>query len=171
MIAYCKEKPRCGKGVFIAEGAFVIGRVVIGPDSSVFYNTVIRGDVNTITIGSETNIQDNSTLHVSGNFPLIIGDGVTVGHNAVVHGCTVSDNVLVGIGAVVLDGVKIGENSIVAAGSLVPPGKEYPPGSMIMGSPAKRVRSLSEEEIENIRKTARVYLDTKEKHLTELETM
>lgn len=159
------NEPQLGEGVFIAPGAFVFGKVKIGKDSSVFYNTVVRGDVNSITIGTETNIQDNSTLHVSGTCSLQVGNGVTVGHNAIVHACIVEDNVLIGIGAIVLDGALIARDSIVAAGSLVPPGKTYPPGSMIMGSPAKVTRKLTTEEKENIKKTAQGYINLKNKYL------
>ena len=168
MMRYQGKIPRLGEGVFVAPGARVIGAVRIGRDSSVFYNSVVRGDVNEITIGSRTNIQDNCTLHVTGNHRLTIGDGVTVGHNVVLHGCTVGDNVLVGMGAVVLDGVVIEDDSIVAAGSLVPPGKHYPAGSLIMGSPATAVRPVREEEKEQNRAAAAGYLRTKENHLAEL---
>ena len=159
------KEPSLGEGVFIAPGALVSGAVKIGKDSSVFCNTVIRGDVNSIAIGSETNIQDNCTLHVSGAYNLEVGNGVTVGHNAVVHGCRVGDNVMIGIGAIVLDGAVIGEDSIVAAGSLVPPGKAYPPGSMIMGSPAKVTRELTSDDIASITRTAKGYIKLKNKYL------
>ncbi len=166
MLSYKGIVPECGEGVFIAEGAFVIGKVKIGSNSSVFYNSVVRGDVNQISIGEDTNIQDNCTLHVSSRYSLAVGDGVTVGHNVVLHGCTIGSNVLVGIGAIVLDGAEIGDNSVVAAGSLVAPGKKYPPNSLIMGSPAKVVRSLEKEDIEKNRMLAAIYLDTKEQHKT-----
>lgn len=159
------KEPSLGEGVFIAHGAVVSGEVKMGRDSSVFYYTVIRGDVNSITIGSETNIQDNCTLHVSSACSLEVGNGVTVGHNAVVHGCRVEDNVMIGIGAIVLDGAVIRRDSIVAAGSLVPPGKEYPPGSMIMGSPAKVTRVLTSEDKEFIARTAKGYIKLKNKYL------
>ena len=165
-----KKKSRFWEqGVFIARGAFVFGQVQIGTDSSVFYNSVVRGDVNSITIGADTNIQDNCTLHVSDTDCLVVGNGVTVGHNAVVHACHVEDNVLIGIGAIVLDGAIIAKDSIVAAGSLVPPGKTYPPGSMIMGSPAKVTRKLTTEEKENIKKTAQGYITLKNKYLIDLK--
>ena len=170
MMGYQGKIPSLGEGVFIAPGARVIGAVRLGRDSSVFYNSVIRGDVNEITVGSRTNIQDNCTLHVTSTHRLSVGDGVTVGHNVVLHGCTVGDNVLVGMGAVVLDGVVIEEDSIVAAGSLVPPGKHYPAGSMIMGSPATAVRPVRDGEKEQIRAAAASYLTTKENHLAELSS-
>ena len=166
MTIFTDKEPSFGAGVFIAPGAVVSGEVKIGRDTSVFYNTVIRGDVNSISIGSETNIQDNCTLHVSDAYSLEVGSGVSVGHNAVVHGCRVEDNVLIGIGAVVLDGAVIGSDSIVAAGSLVPPGKVYPSGSMIMGSPAKVIRELTPANRARIKKTAEGYIKLKDKYLT-----
>lgn len=169
MMRYQDQVPDLGEGVFIAPGAWVIGAVRIGRESSVFYNSVIRGDVNTISIGSRTNIQDNCTLHVTGRHSLTIGDGVTVGHNAVLHGCRVGDNVLIGMGAVILDGACIGADSIVAASSLVPPGKHYPAGFLIMGSPATPVRAVSGAEIEQNRSAANHYLTVKNNHLAELQ--
>ena len=165
MQSYSGIKPHLEKGVFIAEGAHVIGNVKMGRNSSVFFNSVVRGDVNSIVIGEDTNIQDNCTIHVTEEFSVTIGDGVTVGHNAVVHGCTVGNDVLIGIGAIVLDGAVIGSGSIVAAGSLVPPGKEFPAGVMIMGSPAKVVRELRDSEKGIPRKPAENYLKLKERYL------
>ena len=169
MMSYLGKKPQLGERVFVAPGSFVIGNVTIGTDSSIFYGTVVRGDTDTITIGEGTNIQDNCTLHINSGDPLRIGSGVTVGHNAIVHACTIGDNVLIGIGAIVLDGAVIEDDSIVAAGSLVPPGKTYPAGSMIMGSPARVVRELSDQEKANIRKTAQGYVRTKDTHRAENE--
>jgi carbonic anhydrase/acetyltransferase-like protein (isoleucine patch superfamily) len=165
MISFDGQEPQVGERVFIAPGAIVLGEVVIGRDSSIFYNSVVRGDVNSIVIGSNTNIQDNCTLHVSTACSLEVGSGVTVGHNAIVHGCKVGDNSMIAIGAIVLDGAVIGEDSIVAAGSLVSPGKVYPPGSMIMGSPAKVVRKLTPGNMARIRKTAEGYIKLKNKYL------
>ena len=165
MMSFEGKEPLIGKGVFIAPGAFVLGKVQLGEDSSVFYNSVVRGDVNSIIIGSETNIQDNCMLHVSRVHTLEVGNGVTIGHNAVVHGCRVEDNVMIGIGAIVLDGAVIGKDSIVAAGSVVPPGKVYPPGSMIMGSPAKVTRDLTPEDKAYIKRTGEGYIELKNKYL------
>lgn len=169
MIPYKDSIPALGEGVFIAPGAYVIGALKVGQDSSIFYNSVARADVNTIVIGEKTNIQDNCTLHVTTENGLQVGSGVTLGHNGILHGCTVEDNVLVGMGAIVLDGAIIGRDSIVAAGSLVPPGKKYPAGSMIMGSPAVVVRSLTEKEIAGIGLTSRHYIGVKNNHLIELQ--
>ncbi|MEE4165317.1 MAG: gamma carbonic anhydrase family protein [Desulfocapsaceae bacterium] len=167
MLSYLGKNPQLGERVFVAPGSFVIGDVSVGSDSSVFYNSVVRGDINSITIGSGTNIQDNCTLHVTDEASLRIGNGVTVGHNAVVHACTVGDNVLIGIGAVVLDGAVIADNCIVAAGSTVTHRKRFPAGSMIMGSPARVVRPLTEKEIAGVKATAARYVTTKNNHMLE----
>lgn len=159
--SYQNNHPKLHETVYVAPGAWVIGRVVMGEDSSVFFNTVIRGDTDNITIGERTNIQDNSTLHVNEGDPLAIGSDVTVGHNAIVHACTVKDRVLVGMGAIILDRAVIDSDCYVAAGSLVAPGKTFPSGSMIMGSPAKVVRQLSQEEIDDIIRVAAHYVDSK----------
>jgi carbonic anhydrase/acetyltransferase-like protein (isoleucine patch superfamily) len=139
--------PRLHPSVFVAEGAHIIGDVEIGEDSSVWYNTVLRGDVNPIRIGRRSNIQDLTMLHVhKGRHPCAVGDDVTVGHHVVLHGCTVGNRVLVGIGAVLLDGVIVEEDSFIAAGSLLTPGTRVPAGSMVMGAPAKVKRALTADE-------------------------
>lgn len=144
--------------VYTAPGAHIVGNVTIGAGSSVWYNTVIRADEAPIIIGNNTNIQDLVTVHVGTDIPTVIGDGVTVGHNAIVHGCTVEDNVIVGMGAILLNGSHIRRNSIVGAGALVTQGKDFPERSLILGSPAKVVRALTPEEIEGIRRNAEVYV-------------
>jgi carbonic anhydrase/acetyltransferase-like protein (isoleucine patch superfamily) len=152
--------PELGEDVLIAPGAWVIGDVKIGDRSSVWFNTIVRGDVHYIRIGSETNIQDNSTLHVTeGRFPLEMGDRITVGHRAVVHGCIVEDDCLIGMGAVIMDGARVGKGSLVAGGAVVPPGLVIPPGSMVMGVPAKVVRPLEEADQKLIRESAKHYVD------------
>ena len=139
--------PRLHPTVFIADGAQVIGNVEIGEESSVWYNTVLRGDVNTITIGRRTNIQDLTMVHVErGTHPTRIGDDVTVGHHVVLHGCTLGNRVLVGIGAIVLNGVIIEDDAFIAAGTLLTPGIHVPSGSMVMGTPGKVKRPLTEAE-------------------------
>jgi carbonic anhydrase/acetyltransferase-like protein (isoleucine patch superfamily) len=139
--------PRLHPSVFVAEGAQIMGDVEIGEDSSVWYNTVIRGDVNSIRIGSRTNIQDLTMIHVEkGTHPTRLGDDVTVGHHVVVHGCTIGNRVLVGIGAIVLNGVVIEDDVFIAAGTLLTPGTHVPSGSMVMGSPGKVKRPLTEVE-------------------------
>ncbi|MFZ5590547.1 MAG: gamma carbonic anhydrase family protein [Bacillota bacterium] len=138
--------PQVEPPVYIAAGARVIGRVIVGQGVSIWYNSVVRADVDTITIGSKTNIQDNCTLHEDPGFPLVIGEKVSVGHGAILHGCTIHDLALIGMGAVVLNGAVVGRGAVLAAGSVLPPGKEVPAGHMAMGSPAKVVRALSAEE-------------------------
>jgi len=139
--------PRLHPSVFVADGARVIGDVEIGEESSVWYNTVLRGDVNSIRIGRRTNIQDLSMVHVEkGTHPTRIGDEVTVGHHVVIHGCTIGSRVLVGIGSVVLNGVVIEDDSFIAAGTLLTPGTHVPSGSMVMGSPGRVKRTLTDAE-------------------------
>lgn len=140
--------PEYDESVYFAPGSQIIGRVIIGSESSVWHNCVLRGDVNDIKIGCKTNIQDLSILHVTEENPLYIGHNVTVGHSVTLHGCTIDDYALIGMGATVLDKAHIGKYSIVAAGSVVPPGKVYPERSMIMGTPAKVVRELKQDEID-----------------------
>ncbi len=140
-------KPDIHKSVFIAPSADVIGNVVVGRDSSIWFNVTVRGDVHYIKIGEETNIQDNSMLHVTnGVYPLVIEDRVTIAHSVTLHGCTVNNACLIGMGAVILDGCEIGEYSIVAAGSLVRENRKFPPGVLIAGTPAQVIRDLSDEE-------------------------
>lgn len=157
IFSYGDKIPQLHETVFVAPGARIIGRVTIGANSSVWYNVVIRGDVDDVEIGCGTNIQDGAVLHEDGGYPLVVGDNVTVGHNAILHGCQVGNGAVIGMGAVVLSGAKIGECSVVGAGSLVPGGKEIPPRTLAMGSPAKVVRQLTEEDIENFSKMAQHY--------------
>ncbi|MBE2899850.1 gamma carbonic anhydrase family protein [Methanothermobacter thermautotrophicus] len=141
----------------VLEGARIVGDVRIGDCSSVWYNAVLRGDLEPIEIGCCSNIQDNCVVHTSHGYPVRVGDHVSVGHAAVLHGCMVEDNVLIGMNSTILNGAVIGENSIVGAGSVVTSGKKFPPGSLIIGTPARAVRELSDEEIESIRDNARRY--------------
>lgn len=159
------SKVKKGKRVFIAENATVIGDVKMGDESSAWYGSVIRGDSDIINIGHRSNIQDNAVVHVDPGFPVTIGNSVTVGHNAIVHGAYVNDFVIVGMGAIILNEARIGKYSIVGAGSLVTGGKEFPEYSLILGSPAKRVRSLTEEEVESIKKNAAVYVEKASKYM------
>ena len=135
------------------------GQVRLEQGANIWYNTVVRGDVELITVGKNTNIQDLSVIHTSHGHPTQIGSGVTVGHRAICHGCTIDDNVLIGMGAIILDGAHIESDVIIGAGSLVPPNKRIPSGSLVMGSPAKVVRTLSEEEIESIKQSAHGYVE------------
>lgn len=157
--------PEINEGVFIAPNASVIGNVLLKKDSSVWFGTVIRGDIEKITIGENTNIQDLSMIHTSKPIPTIIGNGVTIGHGVILHSCTLHDNVLIGMGAIVLDGVVIGKNSVVAAGAVVPPGKIFPENSLIMGSPAKVSRPLTEEEKNAFNNQYKSYLKAKSDYL------
>lgn len=151
--------PLVPEDAYVAPTAVIIGDVAIGNRSSIWFGTVVRGDVHHIRIGAQTNVQDNCSLHVTGGtHPLTIGNGVSIGHRAVVHGCTVGDRVLVGMGAVVLDGAWIGPDSIVAAGALVPEGSRYPPESVVLGVPARRVRDLREEDRARIARTRDDYV-------------
>ncbi|MDR1893328.1 MAG: gamma carbonic anhydrase family protein [Spirochaetales bacterium] len=140
--------PDTGAALFVAWNAHINGDVVLGRDSSVWYGCTLRGDTGPIRVGDQTNVQDGSILHNSAGTSLTIGNRVTVGHGVILHGCTVGDNCLIGMGSVILDRAVIGENSIVGAGSLVTQGKIFPPGSLIVGSPARLIRSLTPDEIE-----------------------
>lgn len=160
-----QNAPLLGAGVYISESADVIGRVFLGDDTSVWFNCVVRGDINDIKIGARTNVQDLSVLHVVEKLPLIIGNEVTVGHKVTLHACEIGDNCLIGMGAIVLDGVTIGEGSVVAAGSVCPPGKSYPAKSLIMGSPAKVVRELKPEEVNQYSNHYLNYIDAKNNFL------
>ena len=156
--------PKLAEDVFIAEGACVIGNVTIGPGSSVWYNTVIRGDIAPVVIGKNTNIQDNSTIHVDRGRPAVIGDNVSVGHGAVVHGCTVEDGALIAIHATVLSGAVIGAGSIVGAGAVVGEGKTIPPGSLALGVPARVLRQVTAEDAERTARTVRSYAALAQEH-------
>ncbi|HEY7750966.1 MAG TPA: gamma carbonic anhydrase family protein [Ignavibacteriaceae bacterium] len=158
LFPYLDQFPKLGKNVFVASGVKIIGDVKIGDDSSVWYNTVIRGDVHYIRIGEKTNIQDCSMLHVTnGRFPLNIGNNVTIGHSVCLHGCTLQDLCLIGIGAIILDGAMIESNSFVAAGALVKPNFTVPSGKLVAGVPAKIVRDLTDVEIDDIKASAERY--------------
>ena len=151
--------PQVHATAWVADSAQVMGSVTLGEDASVWFGTVVRGDTDSITIGAGSNVQDASVLHADFGKPLVIGERVTVGHQVMLHGCTIGDESLIGIGAVVLNGARIGKNCLVGAGALVTEGKEFPDGSMILGSPAKAVRQLTPEQIEGLRLSARHHVD------------
>lgn len=152
--------PKIGKNVFIASGVKIIGDVEIGDNCSIWYNSVIRGDVNYIKIGENTNIQDLSMLHVTNlTYPLNIGKNVTIGHSVKLHGCTINDNCLIGIGAIVLDGAIVNSYSLVAAGSVITPRSVVPEGKLVAGVPAKVIRDLTEAEIKEIEKSYLRYIE------------
>ena len=151
--------PEISDQAWVADNAQVIGAVKLAADASIWFGATIRGDNEPIEIGEGSNIQDGSMLHSDYDKPLIVGKHVTVGHMVILHGCTIGDESLIGMGAVVLNGAKIGKNCLVGAGALVTEGKEFPDGSMIVGSPAKVVRELSPEQIEGLRQSARHYVE------------
>lgn len=160
------KKPVLGAGVFVAETAAVIGDVVIGDESSIWYGTVVRGDVMPIRIGARTSIQDNTVIHVTSDFSgTTIGDDCTIGHAAIIHACTVEDFCLIGMGSIILDGARIGRGSLVGAGALVTPGTDIPPGSLVIGSPAKVKRPLNAKEQEQIRYGAEHYVELTRRYL------
>jgi len=169
LLPYRGKFPFFGKDVFVAPGACLAGDLELGDRSSVWFNVVIRADVDKVRIGPRTNIQDNTTIHVAGGHPTVIGEDVTVGHGAVLHACTVEDLCLVGMGAIVLDGAVIGEGSLVAAGSLVPPGKRYPPRHLLKGSPAVAERRLDDKELESLRDSAERYVELAAEYIHLLE--
>jgi carbonic anhydrase/acetyltransferase-like protein (isoleucine patch superfamily) len=151
--------PEVAESAWVAGSAEVMGNVRLAEDASVWFGAVVRGDCESISIGEGSNIQDASVLHADLGKPLVVGRHVTVGHQVMLHGCTIGDESLIGIGAVVLKGAKIGRNCLVGAGALVTEGKEFPDGSMIIGSPAKAVRQLTPEQIEGLRRSAQHYVD------------
>lgn len=160
-------KPTIPQSCFIEETAVVIGDVVMGEECSAWFHAVIRGDVNYIRIGNRTNVQDLCMLHVTHDtHPLIIGDDVTIGHNVVLHGCTIQNRVLVGMGAIIMDGAVIGEDSVVGAGALVTEGTIVPPKSLILGSPAKVKRPVTEQELAWIRESAQNYIRYSRQYLS-----
>lgn len=160
------KSPQLGEGAWVAENATVIGDAVLGPHASVWFGAVVRGDTETIRIGANTNIQDLSVLHADHGKPLTIGDNVTVGHQVMLHGCTIGDNTLIGIQAVILNGARIGRNCIVGAGSVVTEGKEFPDNSLIIGSPAKVVRTLDEAAAKKLAASAEHYVANAQRYKT-----
>ena len=157
--------PDIDDSAFVAQSADVIGRVSIWEESSIWYNTTLRGDIHEIVIGPRSNIQDNAVLHLADDYGAYIGELVTVGHSAIIHACTVKDEVLVGMGACILDGAVIGERSIIGAHALVTGGTEIPPGSLVLGSPAKVVKTLDKEQQEGIKHWAEKYVKISRQYL------
>jgi carbonic anhydrase/acetyltransferase-like protein (isoleucine patch superfamily) len=149
--------PKVGEALFVAWNAEVAGSVTLAAGTSVWFSATLRGDIEPITVGRGSNVQDGATLHVDFGLPCVVGEGVTIGHRAILHGCTVGDDCLIGMGAVILSGAVIGKESVVGAGALVTEGKSFPPRSLILGSPAKAVRTLDDAAIEKVRENGRVY--------------
>ncbi|HEY0371803.1 MAG TPA: gamma carbonic anhydrase family protein [Thermoanaerobaculia bacterium] len=163
---YEGKHPRIGARVFIAENAAVIGDVELGDDCSIWFATTVRGDVNAIRIGRNTNVQDNCTIHVTHHdWPTVIGDNVTIGHGAIVHGCTVENGALIGMGSRVLDGAVVGESAMVGAGALVPPGMHVPPRMLVVGVPARVKRPLTDNELAHLENSWKNYVQYKENYL------
>ncbi len=155
---YGEITPDTDKAAFIAESADIIGDVTLGEDSNIWFNTTLRGDIAPIKVGKGSNIQDGAILHVNHNMPCVVGDNVTVGHGAIIHAATVKDGCLIGMGAILLNECEIGEDSVVGAGSLVTERKKFPPRSLIIGSPARKVKDISDDDIKNIRANASEYI-------------
>ena len=162
--AFLGKTPTFGDNVYIAPTAVVVGDVRIGSRSSVWYNAVLRGDINYISIGEDTNIQDGVIGHLADDFPLIVGNRVTVGHGAIIHACTIEDECLIGMNATILGGAMIGKNSIIAAGSLVPAGTQVPEGSLFAGVPGKVKKNLSEKQQSSLAGWANKYLEVAKVH-------
>ncbi len=154
-----KYKPEIHPTAYIAPGAIIIGRVVLEENVNVWCNAVIRGDVDAVVVGKNSNIQDLCVLHQDKGYPCIIGKSVTVGHRAILHGCKVDDNALIGMGAIILSGAEIGKGAVIGAGSLVTQNKKIPPYTLALGSPAKVIRELTDEEISEYSKSAQNYID------------
>ena len=166
--AYKGKSPKLGERVFVAENAALIGNVEVGNDCSIWYGTVLRGDVHFITVGSRTNIQDNCTVHVTNErFPTVIAEEVTIGHGVIVHGCTIKRGALIGMGSRILDGAVIGEQALVGAGALVPEGMHVPPRTLVVGVPARVKRQLTDEEVERLEQSWKNYVEYKETYLEE----
>ena len=163
--------PEVAASAWVADSAEVMGNVQLAEDASIWFGAVLRGDCESISIGEGRNIQDASVLHADLGKPLVVGRHVTVGHQVMLHGCTIGDESLIGIGAVVLNGAKIGRNCLVGAGALITEGKEFPDGSMIIGSPAKAVRQLTPEQIEGLRRSAQHYVDNARRFKTGLRKL
>jgi carbonic anhydrase/acetyltransferase-like protein (isoleucine patch superfamily) len=156
---FLRRKPKLGKGVYLARTAVVLGDVTLGAHSSIWYGAALRGDINRIVVGHHSNVQDNAVLHLADDFQCLIGNWVTIGHSAIVHACKVGDEVLVGMGAVILDGAVIGKQTIIGAKALVTQGTKVPPGSLVLGAPAKVVRKLTKKERAGLKWWAQKYVD------------
>jgi carbonic anhydrase/acetyltransferase-like protein (isoleucine patch superfamily) len=166
---YGGKDPNVDSSVFVAPGAHIIGDVTIGEESTVWFNAVLRGDEGPISIGKKCSIQDNVTAHLYEGFPLVIEDEVTVGHNAILHGCTVKKRCIIGMGATILDGAEIGEESIIGANTLIPSGKKIPPRSLVVGSPGKVIREITDKDVELIQLSIDTYVQKGKEYTMELK--
>lgn len=166
LISQSQEGFLLHKSIYIAPGAHVLGDVCLGENVGIWYNAVVRGDTNAISIGNNSNVQDNATIHTDAGFQVHVGDNVTIGHNAVVHGCTVGDNTVIGMGSIILSGAKIGKNCIIGAGSLVTGKMNIPDNSLAFGNPAKVIRAVTDEEVEANRQNAVHYVELMKQNLS-----
>jgi carbonic anhydrase/acetyltransferase-like protein (isoleucine patch superfamily) len=165
ILSFGDKQPDLGQRVFLAPSADIIGQVRLAEDASVFFQCVLRADINHITVGPRTNIQDQTTVHVASDLGTTIGADVSIGHGCIIHACTLGDRILVGMGAIIMDGVVVGNDCLIAAGSLLSKGKIFEPGSLILGNPAKAVRKLTAEEIAGLAKLAAKYVHVKDVYL------
>ena len=156
--AFLRRQPVLGKNVYIARGAVVLGDVTLGDGANVWYNAVVRGDINRIVVGAGSNIQDNSVLHLADDFPCLVGNYVTIGHSAIIHACTIGDECLIGMGAVILDGAEVGAQCLIGANALVTQHAKIPPGSLVLGAPAEVVRALTPKERSDLKLWADKYV-------------
>lgn len=163
------HRPVLEEGAFVAPSADVIGRVALGRDASVFFQCVLHGDINSIAVGDRSNIQDQTTVHVASDLGVVIGSDVSIGHGCVIHACTLEDRILVGMGSIIMDGTTVGSDCLIAAGSLLPKGKSFPSGSLIMGSPARVARPLAPDEIAGLARLAAKYVQVKDVYLGRAE--
>lgn len=166
--SFKNQTPKIDKTAYISESVDIIGDVIIEKNCNIWFGSRLRGDMNFIRIGKNTNIQENSVVHVDVHCECIIGNNVTIGHGAIIHGCKIENNVLVGMGAIILNGAKVGKNSIIGAGSLIPQGKVIPEGVLVLGAPGKVVRDLTEEEIKSIQTAADNYVALSKEYLKQL---
>lgn len=163
------HRPDIEKAAFVADNASIIGDVTLDEGASIWFGAVLRGDGDEIRIGKDTSIQDNTVVHVEPGRKVLVGDRVTVGHNCIIHGCTIGDDSLIGMGAIIMNDVKIGKNCLVGAGALVTEGKEFPDGSLIIGSPAKVKSEISDELLRSIKESAEVYVEESAKYVASLK--
>jgi len=162
ILSYQGHSPELAKGAWVAPSATVAGQVRLGEDVSIWHGAVLRGDINTIVIGARSNIQDNAVVHLADNYGVVLGEDVVVGHGAILHACKIGNNVLVGMGSIVMDGAEVGDDCVIAAGALVPPGKKIPAGSLVVGAPGKVARETTEAERTSNRNMALKYIHVKE---------
>jgi gamma-carbonic anhydrase len=165
ILSFGDKRPELGSRVFLAPSADVIGEVRLGEDASVFFQCVLRADINHITVGARSNIQDHTTVHVASDLGTTIGDDVSIGHGCTIHACQLGNRILVGMGSIIMDGTTVGDDCLIAAGSLLAKGKAFEPGTLILGNPAKPVRKLTQEEIAGLGKLAAKYVHVKDVYL------